>query len=294
MNANYNQAISKELNRLDLTFHTDGMFLKNYWCRIAMNEKKTFSNRVHAHSFYEIHFCLKGWAKFRVDGKEYVLSEGEVAYIPKNKTHQIYDISEDFEKIVWGYDLISDGTMQNELVKAHCVMKEFVIKKYEEDVLMPFYLIINNIKQKKLNWFENVKLYLYCFLTELVRILSGDIKIGDSGKSVAVKSGIELETAKLYILDNLQNGVTVKDLARQMALSERQLFRLCYREFGVSVGDYIKQLQMEKAKSLLEETELTIGEIAEKVGYSDRFAFSKAFTSYEGMTPAKFRVSLKI
>ena len=102
-----------------------------------------------------------------------------------------------------------------------------------------------------------------------------------------------MESIRLYILDNLQNGVTVQDVARQMAISERQLSRICYHEFGISVGEYIRQLKMEQAKRLLEETDLTIEEIAERLGYSDRFVFSKAFSGYEGMSPAQFRTSLK-
>ena len=66
-----------------------------------------------------------------------------------------------------------------------------------------------------------------------------------------------------------------------------------FQEYGITVGNFIKRTQMEKAKQLIEETNISIDEIAEKVGYSDRFAFSKAFLSYEGMSPSKFRSSLK-
>lgn len=106
MQLEYSLALSKELNHLDLTFETDGVTLKNYWFRIVINEKKTYNDKMHAHSFYEIHLCVKGWARFFVDGKESFLRAGEMAFVPKRKMHQISDISDDFEKIVWGYDLL--------------------------------------------------------------------------------------------------------------------------------------------------------------------------------------------
>ena len=69
MQLNYTLSLSKELNRLDLTFEVDGVMLKNYWFRIVMDEQKIFNDKMHAHSFYETHLCLKGWARFWVDGK---------------------------------------------------------------------------------------------------------------------------------------------------------------------------------------------------------------------------------
>lgn len=294
MQLNYTLSLSKELNRLDLTFEVDGVMLKNYWFRIVMDEQKIFNDKMHAHSFYEIHLCLKGWACFWVDGKESVLHAGELAFVPKGKRHQISDISDDFEKVVWGYDLSQgEGAKEPpELLEFYRSLTEFCILPIEKTTLFPFALILQNLREKKVGWFECIKLYMYCFLLEQTRL----VLRSDSGKNrekPLLKSGIEMEAARLYILDNLQNGVTVQDVARQMAVSERQLFRVCYREFGVSVGEYIRQLRMEQAKHFLEETDLTIGEIAERVGYSDRFVFSKAFASYEGLSPAKFRAALK-
>lgn len=294
MQLEYSLALSKELNHLDLTFETDGVTLKNYWFRIVINEKKTYNDKMHAHSFYEIHLCVKGWARFFVDGKESFLRAGEMAFVPKRKMHQISDISDDFEKIVWGYDLLP-GTQskgRGELATLYRGLTEFRILPVEETTLVPFSMLLKNLREKRANWFECIKFYTYCFLVEQTRLLLRDEASGKADKDAVLKSGIEMEAAKLYILDNLQNGVTVQDVAKQLAVSERQLFRVCYREFGISVGEYIRQLKMERAKKLLEETDWSIGEIAEQVGYSDRFVFSKAFAAYEGLSPAKFRAAL--
>ena len=51
---------------------------------------------------------------------------------------------------------------------------------------------------------------------------------------------------------------------------------------------------MEKAKQLLEETEESLEKISELLGYSDAYAFGKAFKRYEGLSPIKFRNSIKM
>lgn len=293
MQLDYTLSLSKELNRLDLMYETDGVILKNYWFRIAMKEKQIFNDKMHAHSFYEIHLCLKGWARFLVDGKESCLHAGEMAFVPKRKKHQIFDISDDLEKVVWGYDLLPGKETNDppELLEVYRGLTGFCIQPIGKETLYPFALILQNLREKKILWFECIKLYTYCFLVEQTRLIFK----GTMNKETEplLKSRIKMESIRLYILDNLQNGVTVQDVARQMALSERQLSRICYHEFGISVGEYIRQLKMEQAKRLLEETDLTIEEIAERLGYSDRFVFSKAFSGYEGMSPAQFRTSLK-
>jgi AraC-like DNA-binding protein len=103
---------------------------------------------------------------------------------------------------------------------------------------------------------------------------------------------VRMDAIAPYIMDNMANGITITELAREFAISERQLSRICNREYGVSAGEYIRSLQMEEAKHLLGDFDLSIADVANKVGYADYYAFCKAFKRMEGSSPAKFRLSL--
>ena len=67
------------------------------------------------------------------------------------------------------------------------------------------------------------------------------------------------------------------------------LSKLFHDRAGTSPSRYLTDLRMQKAKKLLLDSQLSIREIAERVGYPDPFHFSKSFKNAVGMSPAQFR-----
>jgi two-component system response regulator YesN len=58
---------------------------------------------------------------------------------------------------------------------------------------------------------------------------------------------------------------------------------------GTNFTNYLNSLRIEKSKSLLLETDRTINDIAQAVGFSDYFYYNKVFKKLASTTPAKFR-----
>jgi len=81
----------------------------------------------------------------------------------------------------------------------------------------------------------------------------------------------------------------VEDLAQQMGISRVQLYRKVKAIMGISISDYINAQRLSKAKSLLQETNLNISEIAYEVGYASPGYFSTSFKNKYGDTPKQFR-----
>ncbi len=82
---------------------------------------------------------------------------------------------------------------------------------------------------------------------------------------------------------------TVDKLAKSVYLT-RSHFSVQYANmFGISPGEDLRKFVMEKAEQLLLETNLTVTEIAEQLGYSNAENFIRSFKKYSGMTPNKFR-----
>src|SRR5262249_2837442 len=71
--------------------------------------------------------------------------------------------------------------------------------------------------------------------------------------------------------------------------SPRHLSRLFQERFGQSPLDYLIQLRMEVAKRLFCTTDATIQEIADGLGYQDRYYFSRLFKKYIGQSPNHFK-----
>ena len=58
---------------------------------------------------------------------------------------------------------------------------------------------------------------------------------------------------------------------------------------GYSPKEYLLSLRMERAKSLLEISDMTINGISNAIGYSDQLAFSRMFKKYTGISPTVYR-----
>ncbi len=92
------------------------------------------------------------------------------------------------------------------------------------------------------------------------------------------------------INDNIDNSkFSVENLASDLNISRIQLYRKMKAIMGVNVSDYIQNIRLEKAKSLLQETRLTISEIAYATGFSSPNYFSTSFKAKFKKSPKEFR-----
>ena len=124
---------------------------------------------------------------------------------------------------------------------------------------------------------------------ELVHVL---ITSDESGKIKSILSGLfrtnEYEFKEIvhaHIFDEL----SINDLAFFAGMSLSTFKRKFSAVFGTSPTRYIKSKRLEKAKGLLEKTELRISDIAYDSGFNDIGYFSKSFASTYGFSPSDYR-----
>ena len=82
---------------------------------------------------------------------------------------------------------------------------------------------------------------------------------------------------------------SVSELAAACGFSERYFAKLFRKKTGHSVAQYIKSVQIAKAKAYLLETDLPLKEIAHRLGFSTASNFSFSFRAATGITPGQFR-----
>ena len=85
----------------------------------------------------------------------------------------------------------------------------------------------------------------------------------------------------------------VKKLASLIGLSPSQTLKKVRSITGKSVNQYIRELRLSKAASLLKETDITIAEIAYKVGFSSQSYFNKVFRKRYGITPGDYKSQIE-
>ncbi len=85
----------------------------------------------------------------------------------------------------------------------------------------------------------------------------------------------------------------MKNLAQSVNLSTSRLRHLFKVEVGTSLGKYLKSIQMQLAKRILESSFLNVKEVGFAAGFADETHFIREFKKAYGVTPGRFRLRLK-
>lgn len=98
-----------------------------------------------------------------------------------------------------------------------------------------------------------------------------------------------VERAKTYIMENIGQYLTVKEVADYICLNPEYFTRLFKKETGFNIKDYITECKLAAARDYLIHSGLPISEVASELGYSNFSHFTQMFKRFEGVTPKEYR-----
>ncbi|WP_139992260.1 ABC transporter substrate-binding protein [Paenibacillus paridis] len=93
-----------------------------------------------------------------------------------------------------------------------------------------------------------------------------------------------------FIQEHYEKAISMEMLASCFHYSTHYLSRVFKRKYGCSPIEYLIQTRINRAKFLLNETDVTIREVADSIGYTDMYYFSRLFKKQTGATPAQFKM----
>jgi AraC family transcriptional regulator len=99
----------------------------------------------------------------------------------------------------------------------------------------------------------------------------------------------KLRHAAEYIDRNLRNRLTLAEIAAEIDLNPQYFARVFKRAVGQAPHQYILDKRVERAKALLKTSDLSLVEIASRVGIATQSHFTTVFHRVTGMTPREFR-----
>ena len=209
-----------------------------------------------------------------------VLKPGEFVIIPPRT---LYSYSNrDFGKIDYLYVHFTGSAVEERLL-------EYGIKKYPEinktapsnTVTTRFQSIFDACAKQDEYRKRELSVLLERLLISLARRISG------------AKNSKGLTNAISYVMAHYGEKITLAELARTENLSISRFSAVFKEKTGVSAVDFITKTRLSAACELLLNTDYSIGEISEKVGFSDSHFFSKTFTKRLGVSPSEYRKRLK-
>ncbi|MDG1640354.1 arabinose operon transcriptional regulator AraC [Klebsiella huaxiensis] len=98
-----------------------------------------------------------------------------------------------------------------------------------------------------------------------------------------------VEEVCLYLNRHITEDLSIADLAAQVCLSPSRLSHLFREETGQTINEWKEEQRIYRAKNMLQNTVLSISDIAQLSGYNDAFYFSRVFRRHCGVSPRRYR-----
>ncbi len=221
-----------------------------------------------------IEYIVSGSGFVEIDGKMCEVGEGMIYFLPAGiKQHYCADKERPFKKIFMNIA----GKMCTYLPGLYKLEGKNIFDGKELKALFEKVPEIINSDMSE----ENMQSALQGLLIQILSRLC----FANSQK----EQNNEAFLLKNYIDRNLNRQVSGKELAKVIFRSPDYCQKLFKKEYGVTPYAYQLERKMTRAKMLLSNTQMSVGEIGESLGYTDLHYFSNIFEAKCGMRPTAYR-----
>jgi len=209
-------------------------------------------------------------ANFFID-KERVIVESVLA----NNKQYLFELVDRFSEELGGKAVVSLRELQHYTVEINLLLMRIYAQLSDERFYETMPLWMTQLEE----WATKLKLIFHNM------IATSKAELSQLQPIVAVRN---------YINDHMKEDITLAGLAETFHFSPQYLAKKFKEEYDTTIMNYLTQLRMDKAGSLLAHTELPIQEIASESGFEELNYFSKVFKKYTGLSPTSYRKKYKV
>lgn len=228
-------------------------------------------------------YCIDGKGWYEINGQTYILRKNEFVILPSDTPYTFGASSRNPWSIYW---LHFQGTQAHRFLPSGYAPQPLQPGDDSriQDRLRLFDEIFHNFS---MNYRKEYMLYsclcLYQFL--------GSFTFLKPYRNITSTMGSPSFAHRVirFMHENVQNNLTLSQLAAQFKYSPSHFSDMFRQEIGGSPIHYFIQLKMQKACQLLEFSELKINEISQSLGFEDPAYFSRTFSKIIGIPPSLYR-----
>lgn len=244
----------------------------------------------HSHSYWQIISVLKGDGSIQIGEEATGFSERDVFLIHPHQTHAIVRNTPDGQPQLMDIKFsVADGPLAADLSKLPSRLGESFFSEFQ------FYFdrILRESEENLPYSYDRICMFFGLALTTLLR--SGTAEDVHSAPNIPEEAqvvqvgGVDMRAVTQYINLNYASPVGLEDLARVAIVSKSTLIHAFKLAFNTTPIKYINRVRLEKAKALLLNTDSSISETSEMVGFQSLHYFSRYFKSHEGLSPVEYR-----
>ena len=266
---------------------------------VIIDSIQQFAEASSAHvSMSAIAVCTCGKVQARMGGKMITLSKNQVAIIPHNTTITDIMVSPDFNmKAMFFTNAILQSFLRekmnvwNEIMYIH-ELRVLTLKDEDVQFYNSFYELLHTCFVRQPN-----TLYRTDVIQSLLRAgvlgLCGALKQLIPAEDSQIPRGITSTSHFQHFLDLLHadgnKHRTVESYANELCITPKYLSAVCKKHSGKTANEWITEHVLEDIRYYLRQTDLSIKQICNLLGFSNPSFFGKYVKEHFGMTPLQFR-----
>ena len=236
--------------------------------------------RVFSHEFFCLVYMISGKRTVTINDCSHVLNEGEFILIPPYAKHSFGDEYRDFEALQAVFTVSGDDRRLT-AVSA----QNWRLSRKEEKTLRLTIACLTRWRDEDSTAAEEAVCYFGVFLRQIQSIAAPGLK-----QSKLQDSELPLFNKIIaYFAANRHRHVTVAELSKKFHISGSTLRQHFKKKMNVSIGHYQLVRRLNRGMELLRSTDLSVAEIAEKVGFASANGFMLALKRECDGTPKYFR-----
>ncbi len=243
---------------------------------------------MHYHSYYEIYILISGKRKYFFNNKIIELYPQDILIVKPNDAHRAIPIDNaPYER----YIIYVDSSLFSQIEKYNKKIKEVFKKEVlhlDDDA---FIRVLNTIKCIEKEQKEGKEKYIYSIRNYIERVII-DLLFYDKNilrANQLQKNDTRLQEALDYIVLNYDQNITMELCAKISYMSKSNFARVFHDIIGTNFKEYINSVRIKKASEFLVETDMSVSEISEKVGYDSSSYFCSIFKRHMNISPKDYR-----
>ncbi len=241
-----------------------------------------WNSTAHTHSCTELFYCLSGEGQFYISGQLYPVHPDDLVIVNPQVEHTELSLNASpLEYVVLGISGIEVlfGKADSPYAILNC--------KEQRDRLCTLLHMLLAEADHSLDGYETVcQDLLEVLLIWLVRSSTLSLQLQ---KSAARTDNRECAEIKRYIDANYKENLTLDKLAALAHINKFYLAHTFQKEYGISPITYLSRRRIEESKYLLGNTNHTLAQVSELLGFSSPSYFSQCFRKAEGISPNEYR-----
>ncbi|MBQ5734779.1 MAG: helix-turn-helix domain-containing protein [Lachnospiraceae bacterium] len=284
--------------------HKDGIrsgYLNSDFKLFHLKDKTKKEFDYHYHEFNKIIIFLSGNVTYIIEGRTYHLKPYDILLVNNHDIHKpIIDSNSTYERIVIWADTNfvkehSDDNCNLEECFKYAIKNDINLIRLKPDLQNELISLLTkleaSINSQEFGSRILSNAYLIEFLVYINRLILGNNNIIEANECDSIYDNQINEILK-YINANLNEPLTVDDIANRFYISRYYLMHRFKEQTGYTLHNYISQKRLILAKELLLNNE-SVMKVSEKCGFIDYSSFLRSFRKMYGTTPKDFSKKAK-